>query len=149
LTVEHPDRYGSPMTTSERGPALTTAAVLFGVLAVSNLLKPFQLVGEETGFVFFGQRLDGGANAILGPLFGIYLLAYATGIWGMRRYALPLGRLYAAYVIVNLVLFSFRTPPPPGAGLEWKLFGLVYAAVAITVSVGTWRLLAKRQSELG
>ena len=136
------------MPTSERGPALTTAAILFGVLAVSNLLKPFQLVGGETGFVLLGQRLSGTANAIFGPLFGVFLLAYAAGVWGMRRYALTLGGLYAAYVLVNLLLFPFRTPPPPGAGLGWQAFGLVYAAVALTISVGTWRLLARRQSEL-
>lgn len=140
--------YGAGMQTSPRGPALTTAAVLFGILAVSNLLKPLQLIGDETGFVLFGQRLAGTANAIAGPLFGLVLLAYAAGIWGMHRWALPLGRLYAAYVIVNLVLFPFRTPPPPGAGVGWQLFGLVYAAIAITISVGTCRLLARRQAEL-
>jgi hypothetical protein len=136
------------MPSPARGSALTTAAVLFGILAVSNLLKPFQLVGDDTGFVFFGQRLAGTANAIAGPLFGVVLLAYAAGIWGMRRYALPLGRAYAAYVVVNLLLFPFRTPPPPGAGVGWQLFGLVYAAVAIGISIGTCRVLARRQAEL-
>lgn len=148
MTTERRRRYGSGMSTPARGPALTTAAVLFGVLAVSNMAKPFQLVGDETGFVLFGQRLSGSANEIFGPLFGIFLMIYAVGIWRMRRYALPMGRLYAAYVLVNLLLFPFRTPPPPGAGMGWRIFGLVYAAVAITISVGTWRLLAGRQSEL-
>ena len=69
------------MASEQRGPALTTFAILFGVLAVSNLLKPLQMGGpEHTGFVFFGQRTTGTTNAILGPLFGIYLLVYAVGI---------------------------------------------------------------------
>jgi hypothetical protein len=136
------------MATSERGPWLTTAAILFAILAVSNLLKPLRLLGEETGFVFLGERLTGTANAVAGPIFGVFLAAYAAGIWGMRKYALPLGRLYAAYVIVNLVLFPFRTPPPPGAGVGWQLFGLLYAAVAIGVSVGTYWTLARRQAQL-
>ena len=131
-----------------RGRWLTTAAVLFGVLAVSNLLKPFRFGGEQTGFVFLGERLTGTANTIAGPIFGVFLAAYAAGIWGMKRFALPMGRLYAAYVLVNLMLFPFRTPPPPGAGIGWQIFGLVYAAVAIAVSAGTWWMLARRQDEL-
>lgn len=129
-----------------RGPALTTFAVLFGVLAGSNLLKPFQILGPQTGFVLFGQRLEGTANAVAGPLFGLYLLVYALGIWGMRRWALPMAWLYALYVVVNLVLFSFRTETPPGIG--YKIFGLVYMLVAIGVSGGAALLLSRRKEEL-
>jgi hypothetical protein len=136
------------MPNPARGRALTVAAVLFAVLAVSNLAKPLQLGGGQTGFVFLGERLSGTANAVAGSLFGLYLLAYAAGIWGMRRWALPLGVVYAAYVIVNLVLFPFRTPPPPGAGVGWQVFGIVYAAVAIGISAGTVRLLARRRGDL-
>ena len=75
------------MASEQRGSALTTFAILFGVVAVSNLLKPLQLGGAHTGFVFFGQRTSGTTNAILGPLFGIYLLVYAVGIWRLRRFA--------------------------------------------------------------
>ena len=131
-----------------RTPALTALAVLFAILAVSNLLKPFQLVGDQTGFVFFGRRLSGTPNAILGPLFGLYLLVYAVGIWQRRRWALPMGIGYAAYVVANLVLFNFRTPPPPGAGAGYRVFGLVYALVAITVSAGTAWMLTQRSEEL-
>jgi hypothetical protein len=66
----------------------------------------------------------------------------------MRRFALPMGALYAAYVIVNLVLFNFRTPSPPDAGFGWYAFGITYTVVAIAVSVGTWRALANRRSQL-
>jgi hypothetical protein len=76
------------MPNVERGPWLTTAAVLFAILAISNLLKPLQIGGEQTGFVFLGERLGGVANTVAGPIFGVFLAAYAAGIWGMRRFAL-------------------------------------------------------------
>ena len=129
-----------------RGPALTTFAVLFGLLAVSNLLKPLQIGGARTGFVFFGQRLSGTPNAILGPLFGLYLLVYAVGIWRLRRFALPMAYAYAAYVIANLVAFTVRGEPEPGMR---PFFGIVYAAVAIGVSGGAALLLARRKADLG
>jgi hypothetical protein len=133
------------MEPTPRGRTLTVFAVLFSVLAVSNLLKPFQL-GAQTGFVLFGHRLTGTPNAVAGPLFGVYLLVYAVGIWGLRRWALPMGRAYAAYVIVNLIAFNLFAPKEPGIG--FVIFGLVYAAVAIGVSSGAVYLLAQRKTEL-
>jgi hypothetical protein len=130
----------------ERGAFLTTAAVLFALLGVSNLLKPLQMGGEHTGFVFFGQRLSGTANVILGPLFGIALLAYAVGIWRMRRWALPLGWAYAGYVIVNLFLFTVRNPE--ASEPENRVFGLVYTAVALGVAWGAALILRRRADEL-
>jgi hypothetical protein len=56
------------MTESSRGPVLTTFAVLFAILAISNFLKPFHL-DPNAGFVFFGMKTHGVANAILGPAF--------------------------------------------------------------------------------
>ena len=133
---------------AERGPFLTVAAILFGLLAISNLSKPLQ-IGPHTGFVLFGARLDGMANLIAGPIFGALLATYAYGVWTMRRWAVPLGGLYAAYVVANLVLFPFRTPPPPNAGTGWQVFGLVYAAIAIGISGGAWWTLSRRRDELG
>ena len=129
-----------------RGRTLTVFAVVFGLLAVSNFLKPLQLGGSRTGFVFLGQRLSGTPNAIIGPLFGLYLLLYATGIWRMRRYALPMAWAYAAYVVVNLLLFNVRTPRPPGTG--YLIFGLVYMVVAVAVSSGAAWALSKRKDAL-
>lgn len=133
-----------PMDRPERGKALTIFAVLFGILAISNLLKPFQLGGEQTGFVLFGIRLSGLANSIVGPLFGLFLAFYAYGIWQMRRFALPMGHAYATYVILNLIFFSFN--PQPAALSKW--FMAVYAVVAIGVSAGAAILLTKRKSDL-
>ena len=74
----------------KRGWFLTTAAVLFALLAFSNFLKPV-LASANTGFVYFGHRLSGIPNEILGPVFGLILVAYVIAIWQMRRFALPLG----------------------------------------------------------
>src|SRR5262245_7464838 len=131
------------MAKASRGTALTVAAVLFGLLAVSNLMKPLQ-IGSQTGFVLFGKRLSGLANTIFGPLFGLYLAIYATGIWGMRRRALPMGVVYAIYVVLNLILFTVRMPQQSGT----LLFGLVYMTVAIGVSSGAAWLLWRQRDEL-
>jgi hypothetical protein len=124
----------------------TVFAVLFALLAVSNLLKPFQIGGEETGFVLFGQRLSGTANTIAGPLFGLYLLVYAYGIWKKKRFALPMSHAYALYVVLNLVLFMANNTRPPGIG--YVIFGIVYSAIALGVSVGAAYLLTSRKAEL-
>ncbi|HEV7733980.1 MAG TPA: hypothetical protein VGR62_17550 [Candidatus Binatia bacterium] len=134
------------MAAAARGTALTVFAVLFALLSVSNMLKPFQIQGAQTGFVLFGERLTGTANAIAGPLFGLFLLVYAIGIWNMRRFALPMAWLYALYVVVNLVLFTIRNETPPGVG--YMIFGVVYTAIAIGVSGGSAMLLSRRTAEL-
>lgn len=56
----------------KRGPLLTTFAALFVLLALSNISKP--LSGGRAGFVFFGTKTAGVANAVLGPAFGMFLL---------------------------------------------------------------------------
>jgi hypothetical protein len=128
-----------------RGPVLTTFAVLFAILALSNFSKPFHL-DPNAGFVFFGVKTHGIANAVLGPVFGLMLIVYAIGIWRMRRWVLPIAYAYAAYVILNLLLYSIRNAgsrsQPPGA------FMLVYMAIAIGVSGGSAILLYRRRSEL-
>jgi hypothetical protein len=125
---------------------LRVAAVLFTVLAVSNPFKPWQLWGEQTGFVLFGQSLSGTANAIAGPLFGLYLLVYALGCWRQKYFALPMAYAYAAYVLVNLTLFvAFQ---PTAARGEHLLFGLIYTLVAIDVSSGTAILLTAHRAAL-
>jgi hypothetical protein len=93
---------------THRSPVLTTFAVLFTLLALSNIWKP--LSGGRAGFVFFGTKTAGVANAILGPAFGIFLLIYALGIWRRKRWALPMAWVYAAYVPINLTLFTIKPP---------------------------------------
>ena len=127
---------------SKRGPVLTIFAALFALLALSNIWKP--LSGGRAGFVFLGTKTAGLANAILGPAFGIFLLIYAAGIWWQKRWAVPMAWVYAAYVPVNLTLFTIKTPE------RWQspVFGLAYVAVALGVSWGSAILLTRRRARL-
>jgi hypothetical protein len=77
------------MERKTRGVVLTIFAICLGLMAVSNFLKPLKL-GSYAGFVFFGMKLSGLANTIVGPIFGVILAALAYGIFTMRRFALPL-----------------------------------------------------------
>src|SRR5277367_6785041 len=131
------------MGASRRTAGLTILAILFAILALSDILKPLRLEGAATGLVFFGRRLSGVPNAILGPLLGIFLLVYAAGIWRMRRYAIALGFAYAIYVTLNLVLFFVRNPPPASQGEV--IFGVVYIAGALALGWGTPILLRRRR----
>jgi hypothetical protein len=124
------------MTTRTRDPLLTVLAVLMGLLALSNFMKPLAQTMQpesDAGFVFFGHRLQGPANAVMGPLFGLVLAAYAYGVWTRRRWVVPLSIAYAAYVVVNLMLFSMTAPPAPVPSLG---FMAAYTGVAIGVSAG-------------
>ena len=133
------------MAQAERGSVLTVFAILFAILAISNLTKPFELF-DNTGFVLFGTRLTGIANMIAGPLFGAYLLAYAYGIWHMKRFAVGMAHAYALYVILNLALFMYRDAQ--GADQLGMLGTLAYGAVAVGVSLGAAIILTKRKAEL-
>ena len=134
------------MEQSKRGALLTTIAILFAVLAISDIIKPMT-ENAQTGLVFLGVRQHGLADATLGPALGFVLLLYAAGIWRMRRYALYLGTAYAVYVILNLILFTQFNPPPKTS--SERLFDIVYMIVAITVSVGTVLILRRRRADLG
>ncbi|MGO9452441.1 MAG: hypothetical protein ACLQDV_15585 [Candidatus Binataceae bacterium] len=125
----------------KRGWFLTVCAVLFALLALSNFLKPV-LADAHTGFVFLGHRLTGVPNDIFGPVFGLILVAYTIAIWRMRRFALPLGWAYAAYVVANMVLFSMHTvdkPPSPAFMLATLVLGLgvpIGCAIVLTQKRG-------------
>jgi hypothetical protein len=133
------------MDQPKRGALLTIFALLFALLALSNLSKPLEW-GETTGFVLFGFRLSGLANAIVGPLFGIFLAVYAYGIWKMKRWAMPMSHAYATYVVINLLIWNLRYPPTEQSyGLG---FMLIYLIIAIGVSVGAAIVLTRRREEL-
>jgi hypothetical protein len=127
---------------THRGPILTTFAVL---LYTPRPLKHLEASERgRAGFVFFGTKTAGMADAILGPAFGIFLLIYALGIWRQKRWALPMAWVYAAYVPINLTLFTIKTPQ------RWQspAFGLAYVAVALGVSWGSAILLTRRRARL-
>ncbi len=131
-----------------RHGVMTTLAVLFGLLALSNFSKPFTQAmdpGGNAGFVLFGQRLQGTANAIMGPVFGLVLAAYAYGIWTRKRWVVPLAAAYAVYVILNLLLFAADPPPGPQSPFA---FLLAYALVAIGVSAGSALYLHRNRDRL-
>ena len=73
-------------------------------------------------------------------------MAYAYGVWNRRRWVIPLAAAYAAYVILNLLLFVRN--PPPGEELGMG-FMLAYAAVAIGVSSGGAIFLFRNRDALG
>ncbi len=129
-----------------RGPVLTVFAVLFVVLAISNFLKPLHLGDPSSGLVIFGIKTVGLANAILAPLFGIFLIVYAVGIWRMRRWALPIAYAYAGYVILNMILFSVFSA---GASNRPSIAFIVLSLVAgIGVPAATAILLSRRKAQL-
>ena len=123
---------------------LRAFALLFALMALSNVLKPFAYT-ETTGFVLLGQRLTGTPNTLVSLLFAAFLAFYAFAIWTERRIAVTLGFAYALYVIANLVLWNFRAPPGTVTPL---IFGLPYLVSAIGVSSGAAWLLRRNQDRL-
>ena len=111
---------------------LRVFAVLFALLAVSNLTKPLG-VSTEQGFVFLGRRLAGTPNLIAAWTFAVFQAAYALALWRERAHALPMGIAYGGYVTANLFLFTLRMPPDSKGRL---VFGIVYSIVALGVSWG-------------
>lgn len=134
------------MAEADHGRTFKVFAVPFALLAISNFLKPLQIGGDQTGLVFFGQRLTDAANAVAGPLFGLFLAIYAYGLWHKKRFALAMGHAYATYVVLNLLLFNVRNTAPPGIG--YIIFGLIYTLVAVGISGGAAYFLTKHRAEL-
>ena len=119
-------------------------AVLFALLAVSNLTKVFEMQPEH-GFVFLGRRLSGTPNVLAAPLFGAYLAAYAYGLWHARRYALPMGILYAGWVPLNIYLFTVRSPEEMGTN---SLFGITYTMLAVALSLAPVLAMMRNSNQL-
>lgn len=123
---------------------LRVCGVLFCALAVSNLLKPLEMEAHQ-GFVFLGMRQQGTWNLLLAPLAAVFLAVYGLGVLRMRAYALPMGKIYAGWVIANLILFTVRMSDE---ALARPIFGIVYSIVAIGVSSGAVRLLTRNRTAL-
>ena len=131
-----------------RGPFLSVMTVLFVLLALSDFTKALQNHSDPSrgGLVVLGYRLETMAsNAVLGPIFGLFLIAYAWGIWRMKRWVLPISIAYAFYVPVNLVLFWFTHGQGPHPTLS---FILIYLAIALTGALGTALYLAYHRDRL-
>ena len=132
-----------------RTTAMTVFAVLFGLLAVSNFMKPVaQMMAPDgpEGLVFFGHRLHGLPNTIMAPLFGALLAAYAYGIWTGKRWIVPLAVAYAIYVPLNLVLFTALQATDAEKGKVF--FNFVYFIVAVGVSAGAAVYFSRNRERL-
>lgn len=132
------------MVNQRRGTILTIFAILFGLLALSNFLKPFHLNGAA--FVFLGTKMTGAANAILAILFGILLAAYAYGIWAMRKFALQIAYIYFPWVVLNMILFGMKSShagpqPSPGSAI-------LSIAIGIGVPLAAVIVLHRRKADL-
>ena len=132
---------------SARGWFLTVMTVLFVLLALSDFTKAIQFAQnpERGGLVMLGHKFQGvGKNLVLGPLFGIFLLTYAFGIWRLKAWVLPLSIVYAFYVPANMVLFwSLHQLTPPT-----HRFIIMYLFLSLTGSVGTAIYLAYHRERL-
>ena len=132
---------------SARGWFLTVMMVLFVLLALSDFTKAIQFAQnpERGGLVMLGHKFQGvGKNLVLGPLFGIFLLTYAFGIWRLKAWVLPLSIVYAFYVPANMVLFwSLHQLPPPTVR-----FIVFYLFLSLTGSVGTAIYLSYHRGRL-
>ncbi len=133
--------------TKSRGAALTILALLLALMALSDFGKPFSH-HPGVGFVFFGTRLSGLPNMIISPIFAIMLAVYVYGILAMRKFALPLGTLYAAYVILNMPLFILKYHGTAVMQEHSWAYLVPYPFVAIGVSSGTAWLLYRRKADL-
>jgi len=142
----------SPVESSGNAPAqrpmfLTVMAILFVVLAISDFTKVLQHANDPAvgGLVILGHKFHRTfANLTLGPLFGLFLLTYAYGLWHMKRWVIPISVFYAFYVPVNMVLFwSLHKLDPPTVR-----FIVFYLFVSLTGSVGTALYLAFHRDQL-
>ncbi|HUI24543.1 MAG TPA: hypothetical protein VL403_00550 [Candidatus Kryptonia bacterium] len=121
---------------------LRICAVLIALRALTNMSRPF---GAGAGLVFFGKFLTGTTNVILAPLLGVYMLVLAYGMWGMRRFALPMAIAYAVFVPINMVLFAVFQGLPQ----RWGASGYaVFMLVGIALTAGPAWYLARRKAEL-
>jgi hypothetical protein len=129
----------------KRGAVLTIFAIAFALMALSNFMKPLKM-SPNVGFVFFGYKLSGIANDIVGPIFGIILALYAYGIWTMRRFALPLAHFYATYVILNTLMFTLRNWGTAVMPPLWQW--VTYVAIGAGVPLASAFILTQRKAEL-
>ncbi len=133
--------------TRTRPQFLTTMAVLFTALAISNLTKVWQVANNPTGgIVVFGIRFrETLPTALLGGGLALVLLAYAFGVWKMRRWVLRIAIPWAFWVPLNLVLFWDYQVEPPRFGLVGFLG---YLFLALGGSIGTALYLTYHQDLL-
>jgi hypothetical protein len=131
------------MAERSRGTVLTIFAILFGLLALSNFMKPFL---HDANFVFLGTKTTGTANLVLSMLFGILIAAYAYGIWTMRKFALAIAYFFFPWVVLNTILFAMKNPPKGNhPGLVVMILTL---GIGLGVPLASLIILHRRRAEL-
>jgi hypothetical protein len=133
-------------------------ALLIGLRSLTNFAKLFQ--GEGAILVVFGQILRGGEAALPALTLGLFMLVTAVAMWRPSRWALPLVAVYAAFVLLNLLLWTLTNPDElvrvggllssatdPATQRRYGLLGMaVYSAFAIaTTAVPAWLLWQRRR----
>ncbi|MGO9451682.1 MAG: hypothetical protein ACLQDV_11670 [Candidatus Binataceae bacterium] len=129
----------------KRGVLLTILAVLFALGAIQDILKPFHLEGPTTGLVFLGTRLSGISNIIMSIVLAAFLASYAAGVLWMRKYALTLSLIYGVYVIINIVVFSFKYAGQDNGPVS---FLIIFTVLAIAIPWTSAMILWRRRAEL-
>ena len=123
---------------AKRGVILSLYAVLIVGLAVFDLIRPL----STHHYMYFGWRPSAVQTAILVLAINSVNLIYALGIWQMRRWALPMGCVYAAAVVLNIVDFLLGRYALLSPDL------IVSMIVAIALACGSVILLYRRKASL-
>jgi hypothetical protein len=139
---------------------IRVCAVLIGLRSLTNFAKLFQ--GSDAVVVFFGQILRGGNVGVPAFAVGLFMLVTAIAMWRPLNWAFPLVAAYAAYVAVNLLLWTVTNPgelvrvgtrfssASDPTHLQWvgALGMLGYSLVAIATTAGpAWLLWKRRRME--
>ena len=94
---------------------------------------------------------------------GLFMLLTAIGLWRRTTWAVPMGAIYAAYVPVNLVLWSvlnshelvrvggiLSSASDPATLQRYGILAmLAYATIAIATTTGQTWLLWRQQRAVG
>jgi len=123
---------------AKRGVILSLYAVLIVGLAVFDLIRPL----SAHHYMYFGWRPSAVQTAILVLAINSVNLIYALGIWQMRRWALPMGCVYAAAVVLNIVDFLLGRYALLSPDL------IVSMILAIALASGSVILLYRRKASL-
>ena len=129
------------------GVTLTILALLFVLVAIESILKPYAS-GPESGFMLLGFRTDGLLEAIVARVHAVLMLGLAYGIWRLKRFALYFLLVYTPYILVNIIVYTFRYEWYSPAALSAPVFAAIWTSISLGVPGGTAYLLSRRRPEL-
>ena len=131
-------------------------AALIVLRSFTNFGKLFR---DDAILVFFGQILRGGEVTLPAVLIGVLMLVTGIAMWTGGKWALPLIAVYAAYVFVNLIVWTATNPEelervggmvssatdPDDLRWRGRFAFLGYCVVALgTTAVPAWILWQRR-----